>query len=654
MKSILFVTEDIDGNTINSGIGTYVREIAYLLNDEGFDVSILVEREVTRSRIDEYYISRGIHVYFVNDLCKTIEYDVAHWILKRSHRVYDAITQLNKHFDIIEFPDFTGSAFIPIRMKKYAGKFGSTNLLVKMHGYLLWHYDGMGEIVNKDAVIRDYIDKYCIENIDTVISPSQHLIDYTSNLYNIHHNMQLVRNPINESKIQYEFEGQDAIVFFGRLEERKGVFEFIKAVKDNHITNPIIFVGMSASISKRKIKQMLAGYNISFYTGPTRDDTLKFIVKYAKFVVIPSRLDNYPTTVIECINSNIPFITVNTGGIPEMLGNLKGVISSDLNKLSELLNYAISITDTEWYSYIDYLKDNLSIVANHATIIDYYKTLSNGVLEFRQFNEPITLLMPYRNGSEFIKETLDSLVTQTYKNFKLLIVDDSDEDETRYLHELISQYPFQVEILKGNHVSVGDALNQGVSIIDTEYFIQVDGDNLFRSNLIESYVNAIYNNPHIDVLTSYNDAFGDWDQIYYPIGPIKEMLPFKNDYGDACAIYKTSTIKTIQFPAEKGIIVDWAMWNKMVNADCSMDIIPQVLVDYRARNAGHSSNIQHTAMYKHNLTYLRDVNFEKVYGMIINNSGDHMVKDLTDFIKSNQMLFKLATFVGYRIIKRIL
>lgn len=656
MNSILLVTEDIDGNTINSGVGTYVREIAYLLNDEGFDVSILVERDVTRKYINEYYTSRGIKVYFVGDLYTDSkkEFAPAHWILRRSHLVYNAITNIGKHFDIIEFPDFTGSAFVPIRMKKYCGKFQTTILLVKMHGYLLWHCDGMGDMLNKDAVLRDYMDRYCIEQADTVISPSQHLIDYTRNLYGITRDITLVRNPINANAINYEFSNQSSIVFFGRLEERKGVIEFINAIKSCNIQLPIIFVGMSASISRKKIKHLLQGFDVSFYTGPTRDATLQYVAKNAKFVVIPSRLDNYPTTVIECINSGIPFITVNTGGIPEMLGNLKDIISCNLNALPTLLSKACSIQPDVWMNYTQYLKDNLEVIANHNVITSYYAVLPQEKSNFSQSTDYITLLMPYKDGSEYIKETLDSIASQTYSKFKLLIVDDSNIDESNYLMNLISQYLFDVEIVSGNHISVGDALNQGVGLITTDYFIQVDADNLFRSDLINTYINAMYNNPHVDVLTSYNDAFGDWDQIYYPIGPVQEMLPIKNVYGDACAIYKTSTIKQIKFPSERGVIVDWAMWNKMVNNNCSMDIIPQVLVDYRARNAGHSSQIQHTAMYKHNIQYIKDVNLVKLYGMIVNNTGDNTAKDFIEFVKNNPILFKLATFIGYRIIKRIL
>ena len=463
-----------------------------------------------------------------------------------------------------------------------------------------------------------------------------------------------MRNPINVNAISYQFYNQSSIVFFGRLEERKGVIEFINAVKSCNIKLPIIFVGMSASISRKKIKHMLQGYDISFYTGPTRDATLQYVANHAKFVVIPSRLDNYPTTVIECINSGIPFITVNTGGIPEMLGNLKDIISCNLNALPTLLSKACSIQPDVWMNYTQYLKDNLEVIANHNVITSYYAVLPQEKSNFSKSTDYITLLMPYKDGSEYIKETLDSIASQTYSKFKLLIVDDSNIDESNYLMNLISQYLFDVEIVSGNHISVGDALNQGVGLITTDYFIQVDADNLFRSDLINTYINAMYNNPHVDVLTSYNDAFGDWDQIYYPIGPVQEMLPIKNVYGDACAIYKTSTIKQIKFPSERGVIVDWAMWNKMVNNNCSMDIIPQVLVDYRARNAGHSSQIQHTAMYKHNIQYIKDVNLFKLYGMIVNNTGDNTAKDFIEFVKNNPILFKLATFIGYRIIKRIL
>ena len=662
-KSILLVTEDLDGVVMNSGVGTYTREMSYLLNDRGYNVSILVVRDIKRDKIDEYYTSRGIHVYFVGDLYTDVNnvYQPAHWILNRSHKTYNAIKQLlndGATFDIIEFPEFTGAAFVSLRMKRFKGEFQNTTLLVKMHGYLLWHYDGMGDLVNKDAVTRDYIDRYCIENADVVISPSEHLIDYTWRLYNLNRPMHVVRNPINNSAIQYAYNNQQSIVFFGRLEERKGVYEFINAIKSSNIptTTPILFVGMSASISRKRIKQLLQGYKVTFYTGATRDDSLNCVATCAKFVVIPSRLDNYPTTIIECINSNIPFITVNTGGIPEMLGELKGKVSCDILKLTGLLNEAIAWNSGKWHLYTTYLKHNLSIIASHDEIVKFYNDITPHQSRFTQANDQITLLMPYRNGSAFIKETLDSLNNQTYKNFKLLIVDDSDQDEQQYLNNLVINggYTFQIESISGSHVSVGHALNQGVQLIDTPYFIQVDGDNVMRCNMIETYIDAAYNNPQLDVITSYNDAFGDWDQVYYPIGPIKEMLPIINVFGDACAIYKTSTVRRIKFPDDRGIIVDWAMWNKMVNSNCFMDTIPEVLVDYRARNSGHSSQINHNNMIKHNISYVKGVDMLKLYGMIVNTSGDNTMKDFVDFVKNNPLVFKIATFIGYRIIKRFI
>jgi hypothetical protein len=127
--------------------------------------------------------------------------------------------------------------------------------------------------------------------------------------------------------------------------------------------------------------------------------------------------------------------------------------------------------------------------------------------------------------------------------------------------------------------------------------------------MIESYVNAIYKSD-MDVISSYYDTFGEWECKYMPFGPVKSILPFKNIFGDACSIYRTKSIKSINgFPLDKGIIVDWAMWNKMAYLDMKMDTLPISLLNYRVLPNSHSRKISdyHMINYNSKLINLNDI-----------------------------------------------
>ena len=50
---------------------------------------------------------------------------------------------------------------------------------------------------------------------------------------------------------------------------------------------------------------------------------------------------------------------------------------------------------------------------------------------------PITVLMSVYNGEKFLKESIDSIINQTYRNWKLFIIDDNSQDNSK---KIISNY----------------------------------------------------------------------------------------------------------------------------------------------------------------------------------------------------------------------
>lgn len=100
--------------------------------------------------------------------------------------------------------------------------------------------------------------------------------------------------------------------------------------------------------------------------------------------------------------------------------------------------------------------------------------------------EIISIIMPIYNSGDFLIEAIDSLLNQTFRDFKLICVDDgSDDIKTKKILENYSLYP-QVKIVHlGEKHGAGEARNIGLRNACGEYVIFLDADDIFDKQMLE-------------------------------------------------------------------------------------------------------------------------------------------------------------------------
>ncbi|MFD0710675.1 glycosyltransferase family 2 protein [Paenibacillus sp. GCM10027626] len=108
-------------------------------------------------------------------------------------------------------------------------------------------------------------------------------------------------------------------------------------------------------------------------------------------------------------------------------------------------------------------------------------------------NSLVTVVVPSYNKQKFIKNTLNSISMQTYKNWKLLIIDDASTDGTvRIIKGMIDPARSKLIELKKNK-GICHVLNTALEHIDTKYFVQVDGDDWIEPHTIEVMLRKMEN-----------------------------------------------------------------------------------------------------------------------------------------------------------------
>ena len=121
----------------------------------------------------------------------------------------------------------------------------------------------------------------------------------------------------------------------------------------------------------------------------------------------------------------------------------------------------------------------------------------------------IAILLATYNGEKYIREQLDSIFAQTYKDWIIYIHDDGSKDKTMdIINEYVKKYPEQVVIVDGP--STGGARNNFfylMSKVDSEYYMCCDQDDVWLPEKIEKtfkLMNEIENDRDIPCLT-YTD-----------------------------------------------------------------------------------------------------------------------------------------------------
>ena len=119
----------------------------------------------------------------------------------------------------------------------------------------------------------------------------------------------------------------------------------------------------------------------------------------------------------------------------------------------------------------------------------------------------VTVLMPTYNVAPYVKEAIESVLRQTYRDFELLVVDDASTDDTLAVVRSIDDPRIRIAAFPDN-VGLAENLNRGLALIDTELVARMDGDDIAEPYWLEHEVAVLDRHPEIGICSSGFERFG--------------------------------------------------------------------------------------------------------------------------------------------------
>ena len=176
----------------------------------------------------------------------------------------------------------------------------------------------------------------------------------------------------------------------------------------------------------------------------------------------------------------------------------------------------------------------------------------------------VSIITPMYNSEEFLSESIQSVLNQTYKNWELILIDDNSTDNTLKIAEAFSKRYPNIKLFK-NKINLGTAFSRNTGIENSKgnFIAFLDADDLWKPEKLEKQLGFIKRNNCDVCFSSYELINERGDRLYklvkaLPVLSYNKLL--KSNYiGNLTGMYnanKLNKIKTINLRKRQ----DWLLW----------------------------------------------------------------------------------------------
>lgn len=206
----------------------------------------------------------------------------------------------------------------------------------------------------------------------------------------------------------------------------------------------------------------------------------------------------------------------------------------------------------------------------------------------------ISIITPTYNCGEFISETIESVIKQTYKNWEMIIVDDCSKDSTKEIVEDYIKQDNRIKyfLLKKNS-GAAVARTKAMELANGKYMAFLDSDDLWTEDKLEKQLFFMKKNNYYFTCTSYEQINEDGDSLIKTIKTKKKTnyngVLLSCPIGNSTVMYDVKKLGKFVVPNIRKRNDD-ALWLQILKKEKFIYGMPDVLMKYRVRSNSISSN----------------------------------------------------------------
>jgi glycosyltransferase involved in cell wall biosynthesis len=254
-------------------------------------------------------------------------------------------------------------------------------------------------------------------------------------------------------------------------------------------------------------------------------------------------------------------------------------------------------------------------------------------------NPLVSVVIPTYNRAQYIAETIESVLAQTYPNLEIIVIDDGSTDNTE---EVVSKFIPKIQYIKQKNSERGASRNHGLRLAKGEYISFLDSDDLWLPDKINEELNFFLKNLSVGVV--YSDAI----QIAAEGNPLKflkrktfsgkvtEKLLENNFVSMGAHLIRTDAIRKIDgFREERELSgsEDWEMWIRL-----------STITDFAHLHKTTSKIRTHPANTMNNAD---GMNRSMSYALKIMSESDYLTADQKKLLSKTKAFISLINAINY-------
>ncbi len=625
------------------GAGTYASLVSAALRDAGHEVHVLTQRPEAAAQGPK--LRPGVEFHCVDEslthLCVPGHLGFAS---RYSLAVLESLKKLHaKHaFDYIEFPDFDGEGYWPLRAREATGEFAGATIGVRLHMTLQdirplnqWHW------LDFEQAVVAHLENESIARADVLLACSQGILDRTrarlGDVGPLRNRAFVVHNPFDMASSLRELGAEQPaeqrpsnwigsdreVVFVGRVERRKGPQVLVEAallLLEAGMSLRVRFIGADTNTGpmessmiahlRSRIPEKWAG-NFVFENAQWPRDRLGPAIGRAEVCVLPSLWENFPYACLEAMALGACVIGTDAGGMAEIIKHeSSGLLAKADNavSLAEMIALALkndslrkacgesapqrvqslcnpALIAAESVKAIEAARNQSAALAQHAP-------RASNTTPHHGTAADVSVVIPIFDAHPFLPAALDSVVAQTVQPREVILISDGCTDPAMLAHLATLEQQGTVgnipcKVIRQQNRGLGAARNAAIAHASSAWILPLDSDDVLAPTFIERTLQASMRNPTAafvgTLLARFTDDPTRIEAIYTPLGLDRDLLCVRNIASCAVVLMNKQTLLDAGGYAHDLVYEDWDLYAALAERDASCVIVPEILFHHRTR-----------------------------------------------------------------------
>ncbi len=232
----------------------------------------------------------------------------------------------------------------------------------------------------------------------------------------------------------------------------------------------------------------------------------------------------------------------------------------------------------------------------------------------QNFNPFISICIFTYNRAEYIKETIESALAQSYKNYEIVIVNDGSTDETEEV--ILGIKSDKIRYFKKEHTNAPDTRNRVLKEAKGEFILWLGDDDLLHKDILSTYVEYLNKYPDVDIfyckLLAFNEHKGILRQFIYTEwynrnDELAAFLIMGQPIPDGSSLIKRKIYEEVgEFNKDFNRAQDYEFYSRVFTTKkYKAKYVDEFLVKYRIHDKNITLNISGKINFKYETMILR-------------------------------------------------